>query len=339
MVRKTTEEFIKDAEAKYGKGKYDYSEVDYKGNKVKIKIKCNSCGEVLFIRPNDFLMGHQCRCQTNAVLNKIQRFYNLPTFVKCVEEKFGKGHYDFSNSVYVGSKKPMEFRCCDCGEVFWMKPAVFLKSNHGCRCHSLLTTNTASFINHAEQKHGKGRFGYDRVNYIDNRTPVEIYCPICKKYFFKTPHDFLGGENGCPMCSSIRHESSGESKVRMALRSLDLEKTTTLQYLVTNEIRGRNIDRVRIDFRFVREEVEYWIEYHGRQHFQSIDYFNKFDPNNFEKQKQRDQNIRDYCKDEGIILIEIPYTYDSCDEITQLLQKIIFDGAKPEDLIVLPDIQ
>lgn len=59
----TKEEFIAKAEAQYGKGKYNYDEVDYKGNKIKVKIHCNICGEDFWKRPNDFLSGSECYCQ------------------------------------------------------------------------------------------------------------------------------------------------------------------------------------------------------------------------------------------------------------------------------------
>lgn len=37
------EEFIAKAEARYGKRKYNYDEVNYQGNKNKVKIFCNNC--------------------------------------------------------------------------------------------------------------------------------------------------------------------------------------------------------------------------------------------------------------------------------------------------------
>lgn len=56
--RKTTDEFIKEAEIVHG-SKYDYSEVDYKGNKTPVKIFCKIHG-YFFQRPTLHLQGSGC---------------------------------------------------------------------------------------------------------------------------------------------------------------------------------------------------------------------------------------------------------------------------------------
>lgn len=56
---KTTEEFIKEAKKIYGK-KYDYSEFEYEGAKVKGKILCNTCKEFFYTTPSNFLRGRKC---------------------------------------------------------------------------------------------------------------------------------------------------------------------------------------------------------------------------------------------------------------------------------------
>lgn len=43
--KKTTAEFIADAQAVHGKERYDYSKVVYRGNKFKVEIICNQCNE------------------------------------------------------------------------------------------------------------------------------------------------------------------------------------------------------------------------------------------------------------------------------------------------------
>ena len=54
--RKSQEQFIKDAIAVHG-DKYDYSKVDYQGNKIPVIIICNKCGYEFPCRPNDHLSG------------------------------------------------------------------------------------------------------------------------------------------------------------------------------------------------------------------------------------------------------------------------------------------
>ena len=56
------------------------------------------------------------------------------------------------------------------------------------------------------------------------------------------------------------------------------------------------------------------IEYNGQQHYDAIDYFGGQE--RLERQKERDNAVRMYCKDHKIKLIEIPYTeFDNIENI------------------------
>ena len=55
----TTESFIAKAEKVHGKGKFDYSLVDYKGQKIPVEIICQH-GHHFWQQPNAHLNGHEC---------------------------------------------------------------------------------------------------------------------------------------------------------------------------------------------------------------------------------------------------------------------------------------
>src|SRR6478736_7615092 len=60
--------------------------------------------------------------------------------------------------------------------------------------------------------HGEGTYGYDRVIYLDNLTPVEIYCNIHKEYFPQSPKNHKKGCT-CPKCGRDRQiESARKTK-------------------------------------------------------------------------------------------------------------------------------
>ena len=54
----TTKEFISEAKLKYG-NEYDYSEIEYRGTYIPVKIICKKHGEFLQ-RPNNHLTGYGC---------------------------------------------------------------------------------------------------------------------------------------------------------------------------------------------------------------------------------------------------------------------------------------
>lgn len=85
---KSTEQFILDAKEKHKDENYDYSEVDYKGNKIPVILTCPE-GHRFSIRPNDFLTGHGCPiCASKfglsegIVVNELKKYYNVVTQYK-----------------------------------------------------------------------------------------------------------------------------------------------------------------------------------------------------------------------------------------------------------------
>ena len=62
--------------------------------------------------------------------------------------------------------------------------------------------NTEIFINRSIQKFRKDIYGYDRVNYVNAKTEVEIFCKHCNKYYKQKPYEHLNGAGlGCPECA------------------------------------------------------------------------------------------------------------------------------------------
>ncbi len=57
---------------------------------------------------------------------------------------------------------------------------------------------TEEFIARAHARHGD-KYGYEKVQYVNNRTEVEIYCKACQKYFKQSPDSHLQGK-GCRDC-------------------------------------------------------------------------------------------------------------------------------------------
>jgi hypothetical protein len=63
------------------------------------------------------------------------------------------------------------------------------------------------------------------------------------------------------------------------------------------------------------------VEYHGKQHYEYVPYFHK-NKEAFYNQKYRDELKKRMCKDNGIILIEVPYTVKEQDIENFLVRQI-----------------
>lgn len=121
--------------------------------------------------------------------------------------------------------------------------------------------------------------------------------------------------------------SSGEALVLKFLEENELKFKS--QVVLRGIIKGRNIEKVIIDFILTYNDKPYWIEYNGFQHYNKISYFK----NDLDLQIQRDNNVKAYCKENGIGLIEVPYTLDTFEKVSDFLTKVLFEGVDQETLI------
>ena len=98
-------------------------------------------------------------------------------------------------------------------------------------------------------------------------------------------------------CGCIK--SKGESKIKDILFSLNIK---FVQQKAFDDLKYKH----KLKFDFFLPDYNCCIEYNGIQHYEIIDYFGG--EKQFEEQKKKDDIKRQWCKDNNIMLIEIPYT-------------------------------
>ena len=102
-------------------------------------------------------------------------------------------------------------------------------------------------------------------------------------------------------CGCFR-KSKGELKIEEILKSLNIKYIPQYSF---KDLKGTS-QPLRFDFAiFQEDELKILIEYQGEQHYNNFAYFNK--RNDFQKRIGYDEKKRQYCKDNNIQLIEIPY--------------------------------
>jgi len=186
-----TETFIERAIEIHGKSTYDYSKVQYVGNKKKVIIVCQEHGEFPQI-PSDHLTGKGCsHCAGNVQLT-------TEGFIKRANEVHIEGTYNYSKVNYSRTHDNVIIVCQDHGE-FPQSPASHL-SGQGCpHCGGSAPLNTETFIQKAIEKHGVGIYDYSKVEYVRNKDKLIIMCPEHGE-FEQTPGDHLSGR-GCAGCA------------------------------------------------------------------------------------------------------------------------------------------
>jgi hypothetical protein len=158
-------------------------------------------------------------------------------------------------------------------------------------------SNTLDFINSAKELHGN-RYSYDKVQYVDSKTPVIITCPEHGD-FAQTPNVHLSG-HGCPKCN----QSHGERIIQNILEKYKIPYK--YQFKLINDFFEGSI--LYVDFFVKYKNIQYFIEYNGEQHYKPIEYFGGEEQ--FKKQSRRDNLLRDFCKlhKDKVSLLEIPFS-------------------------------
>lgn len=90
--RETTDDFIRKACAKHG-DRYDYSKVNYQGNKTKVIIICRIHGEFEQL-PADHIYGKNCRKCTGCAKSNTEEYVQKARLIH-------GDRYDYSKTVYV----------------------------------------------------------------------------------------------------------------------------------------------------------------------------------------------------------------------------------------------
>ena len=342
--RLTQEEFIKRAKEIHG-NKYDYSEVEFVNTSTKVKIYCKKCKIFFWQTPSDHIYSKAGCPKCGNELNSTKRATGKEEFIKRSREKFGD-KFDYSRVVYKSNRKKVEIYCKECKKYFLQSPGSHLLSKFGCPYCSNKYKNTnkltkEEFIERAVRVHGN-LYNYSKANYIDRNTKILIIDNETGDEFWQVPGNHLSG------CGNpFRTDSRGEQFVKTWLTNNIDKKFWNREVIIKNKIIGKNTENVRIDFIITINGKIYWIEYNGEQHYRMRYKSNIFRHyptiddaiNAFNKQVIRDHNVREYCKKNNIIFIEIPYTYSTYSSVSKVLENIIIDGKNPNDIISIPEIQ
>lgn len=305
--RSALSDFIKKAENIHG-SKYDYSQVEYTNGRTKVEIFCRKCKEYFMQTPSVHLLGSGCPYCNKGIKSTKEHF------IKRAQEIHGN-KYNYDEVNYINSTTKVLIYCNECHKNFWQTPQNHL---YGCGCQTCgmnssknaKRSNTINFIKKAKQIH-KDKYNYSKVNYIGYNLPVEIKCNRCKQTFKQTPNHHLGG-CGCPYCNF----SKGEKKIKEWLENKE----------IIHELQKRFRDcrdKYPLPFDFYLPDFNICIEFQGQQHYdfnchlfrsKSIEVAKQ----NFSTLQYHDQLKRDFCKKNGIKLIEIKYT----DDINKILNNI-----------------
>lgn len=190
---------------------------------------------------------------------------------------------------------------CDCGNSYQPVLSVTIKRKqiHSCGC---LTKQINQNNNYNDLSHMS--FGRWKVLSRDSSKSGKGAYWICEcQCQNKTIRSVSGHSltNGSSQSCGYCHMSRGEEKIKETLIEL---KINFLQQYSFNDLKN---NKLKFDFAIFNNQKELLclIEYQGQQHYESIKYYGGEEK--FTQQQANDESKRQYCKNNKIKLIEIPY--------------------------------
>lgn len=305
----TTEDFIRKAKLVHG-DKYDYSKVDYKGNKEKVCIICPEHGEFWQSPVNHCSKHNKNGCPKCSVKKShLKLTTGRENFIFKAKTVHGD-KYDYSKVEYTNNHTKVCIICPEHGE-FWQIPYNHYNLKRGCpRCTGngayKLTTN--EFIDKAKKIHGD-KYDYSKVEYINATTKVCIICPVHGE-FWQTPDAHCNGGYGCINCNNNKTETS--------VYNFLIENG----FNVIRQKRFKWLGKLRLDFYL--SDLNVAIEYQGEQHFHPVKYFGG--EKRYDDRIERDERKKRLCEENGVKVIYFSFyskpTYEVFDNFNDLLIKL-----------------
>lgn len=175
--------------------KYDYSEIEYKGGDIKIKIICPIHG-VFEQRPSNHIYNKQgCpECYKDPILKRTGISHK--NFIEKLKEKQIDIYKEFKFLTEYSLSKNKILVEGKYGKV--NTTGNRLLAGYRPNINSAVD-KTEYYKNQMIEKYGE-KYSYDKLKYIDRLSEITIFCNTCKKYFQTTPRNFSRGI-GCKICS------------------------------------------------------------------------------------------------------------------------------------------
>lgn len=204
-------------------------------------------------------------------------------------------------SEYKGNEKDITCKCTICQNIWVTKPKVLLTNKSECPKCGRLKANR-----HEMKSHDDFILELKKANpyikpidkYIGTHKWIKCKCLNCNREFNGMPSRMLRNEAGCPYCNL----SGGELKMLLALDELGIKYKR--QHMIKE-------CRYQLPLRFDAFDTDNNIgfEYNGEQHYYPINVKNStYNPEKeFELTQKRDKAKIEYCNNNNIPLIIVPY--------------------------------
>lgn len=227
-----------------------------------------------------------------------------------------------------GAGLPAMWLCkCECGNTTFA-PGRDLRNGKRVSCGCQSREKAKTLAKNLGEKNRKDltsqRFGKLVVIKLIKSNPATWLCKCdCGSYTQANSSNLLSKHTtscGCNRYFGNKHSSKGEDKITSILRKnnfyFEREK-------IFSDLKGRSGKPLRFDFAVYdkNKNLMFLIEFHGLQHYQKVDFFQK-NRQDFLKRQEYDRKKISYCLANNIKLYTIPYfELDNINSFEDLIQE------------------
>lgn len=260
--------------------------IEYTTASNPFKVQCLNCNRILsYPQAKNFLVKNKragcSECYGQHAKNK-QNLKRLQEKYEILEERKDEKF-----------KMWYTCKCKKCGRISTHPLDNFLKN--ACRCEGKGAHWTEEELkNYLFEEYGNEYILLSPFKTVNDKALFKHSCGFA---WSTTPAHILYSKTGCPKC--CKEQSKGCKIIEQELKKLNIDY---------EKERFLNNSLQRFDFYIVFDNKEYAIEYNGRQHYVYTPFLHGYDEKVFEKQQERDKRKAQYCIDNDIELIVIPYT-------------------------------
>ncbi len=283
---------------------------EYVNAQTDVIAQCRICKYVWSVNPCSLIRGHGCpKCSAKMTSKRITLTHEefILRFENCNNE------YVSVIGKYRGTDLPIKCKCLICGEEFESTPYRILHGTKHIKCARKLASEKrkCNYSDLVERIHKINPDIELLGEYVNFHTKMKFKC-ICGEICEATPDHLVNG-GLCYACGQKRFK--GEEKIT--------EYLSRNNYIFIKQFKTENcksFKKLSFDFAILNNEIPMaFIEYDGEQHFEPVDFAGKgkeWALQNLEKTKFRDEIKNQYCKDNNIPLLRIPYwEYNNIDKL------------------------
>lgn len=270
---------------------------DYHGLSVPITVKCPN-NHIFDI---NFSVFKKRETNNKYFLNKCEFCFKEKQIDKA-KKRCEELEYTLLTTKYTDRNMKLDI-ICDKEHEWHPTYENFMRNNAKCLTCNNILLGINQRLSIEKVKSIVEEYDYKLISdYKNNQELITLLCP--NNHIYKTSlSNFIAGKR-CSTCSM----SSGEQEIYRVLKKYNINLLAQYTFKDCKDINP-------LPFDFYLPDHNSCIEFDGRQHYTNINFFYKTNEN-FQDRVKKDNIKTQYCKDNNIKLIRIPYwDFDNIENI------------------------